>query len=313
MIVEWISTCRETHQNCQASSLARLKAGLPTRLLDVSQSSSADKMKARLCYTKEIPPDAEYLSLSHTWGVEEFFTLKKKNEDELMRDIPITLLPQSFQDAIYVTGALKHRYLWIDSLCIIQDDPDDWRKECMRMADVYKNAVLNLSASWVSSNKNGFLVNQRSNNPVPVLVNKDCPEENLVISEDSPWESVWSGPLFTRAWVLQEQILAPRAVHFTENQIHWECEDLYANEVIPLGVPTVETRGIHEDPASLYPIWMQIIEEFSSRRITVDSDRLPALDGLASEFAQGLEVAKSTFIYGLWRNDLPRQLLWRQT
>lgn len=353
MIVEWISTCRETHQNCQASSRARPKGRLPTRLLHLSQSSGADRLKLRLCYAADIASDVEYFSLSHAWARERFVTLNKDNHDDFMRDIPVMALPQSFQDAIYVTGALKCRYLWIDSLCIVQDDPGDWDKEFLRMADVYKNAALNLSASWTNASNNGFLVEQRSNNPIPVLVNwfGNSTEKSFVISESRPWESVWNSPLYTRAWVLQEQILAPRAVHFAQDQIHWECEDLYANEVMPLGVPTVEIRDIHEESSPslrnhrrpprnpyyesfswhipsnkfwhfsinngkirdrlfLYSTWMQIIMNFSKRKLTFDSDRLPALAGLASEFALVLKVESTAFMYGLWRHDLHRQLLW---
>lgn len=356
LIRTWIQSCNVNHTKCQTLRSTNRMSQLPSRLLQLNESFGATESKVTLCYADTVAPDVQYLSLSHAWGNERFLTLSKENHDAFLQNIPVLSLLKSFQDAIYVTRSLGVRYLWIDSLCIIQDDPGDWAKESKRMADVYKNAVVNLSASDFDSGVDGFLLDRRSADPVPVAVHLhgNSTEKRFFISEYSPWHSLWNGPLFNRAWVLQEQILAPRAVHFGREQFHWECQELYANEAMPLGLSVLSLLGGEEyktpecwNPSSrhyrlCYPfyerfdlqlsgrrfwhfsidgreldgaldtIWMDIIDNYSSRQLTVITDRLPALAGLISEFARVLHVEVSTCMYGIWKHDLLRQLLWTQ-
>ena len=72
-----------------------------------------------------------------------------------MRGIRIETLPKSFRDAIMICRALGIRFLWIDSLCIIQQDAEDWERECSRMRDVYRNSYLTISIARSRGSSDG--------------------------------------------------------------------------------------------------------------------------------------------------------------
>lgn len=119
---------------------------MPTRLLDVSPA----KTKAGTIFLVErttIPSDLEYMSLSHCWGSKPIMSLSQTNIDSLKKGISVSDLPKTFQDAVIVASWFQCRYLWIDSLCIVQDSVEDWRRESAKMRHVYQNAQLNIAAT----------------------------------------------------------------------------------------------------------------------------------------------------------------------
>jgi hypothetical protein len=127
-------------------------------------------------------------------------------------------LSRTFQDALLATISLGFEYIWIDSLCIVQDDKDEWSRESKLMGEVYKNATCNISASGFADGEDGFMLRQRQVDPTPFIVNIDpqkmestwpeiCHPGSYWLTHDPPWSDVTEGPLFQRAWVLQEQLL----------------------------------------------------------------------------------------------------------
>src|SRR5256885_7715423 len=113
----------------------------PTRLIQINEKG------IRLCDPRKLPKFPPYATLSHCWGGLDIFHLKKWNRDSLFENIPMDKLCNTFNDAIKVTRALGLSYLWIDSLCIVQDDNDDWRRESALMSDVFTNSVVNIAAT----------------------------------------------------------------------------------------------------------------------------------------------------------------------
>lgn len=135
-------------------------------------------------------------------------TLTSDSLQQFMVSIPIDKLSACFRDAMYATIGLGYQYLWIDSLCIIQNDPADWEKESKSMADVYRNAVCNLSASDFKSGINGLSPERRVNNPIPPRIPIGVREGRMSFVVDAQLtKEICNGPIFSRAWVLQEQVL----------------------------------------------------------------------------------------------------------
>jgi hypothetical protein len=134
---EWLSTCRNEHELCS------VKRGLelPTRLVKVERSGQT--LFAQLCESLSLPSDTEYVTLSHCWGKSQFLTLLEENFQQMKVSIPITSIPQVFQDAMLVTIELGFQYIWIDSLCIIQNSKGgvDWFQESPTMDRIYCNSV----------------------------------------------------------------------------------------------------------------------------------------------------------------------------
>lgn len=122
---------------------------MPTRLLEVGN--------LRLVESKYITPE-RYVALSHCWGiVSKRFSTVEKNFSQLKKSIDVEALPQTFRDAITVTRGLQIKYIWIDSLCIIQDDEEDWYREAARMELVFSDAYCTIGASSSKSSIEGFL------------------------------------------------------------------------------------------------------------------------------------------------------------
>lgn len=154
---EWLRQCNERHRKYSlAVALARPGHGYPTRLIDVGNGQEKS-LQIRLVITKELRTEPEYLTLSHCWGNAEIMKLFLGNIDGFKCHIPFDRLPQTFQDAIKITRQLGHRYIWIDSLCIIQDSKEqsDWRAESKIMGDIYEKSVCTIAALTGRSSSEG--------------------------------------------------------------------------------------------------------------------------------------------------------------
>ncbi|KAL6711828.1 hypothetical protein ACN47E_002871 [Coniothyrium glycines] len=321
----WVSHCRRNHELCRTSLEHVDITPLPTRLVYIQYLDG--KWHASLKMTQNLhpspaTPEIQYATLSHAWGTQKFMTLTTTNYQSFAQGIPIELLSRCFQDAIHVTSALGLQYIWIDSLCIVQDSLADWETESLRMSYVYQNAFLNLSVSGFASGMDGFLPASREPDPTPPIVR--CPSHgsarDYMLSEKMPWRGLWGSPLFERAWVLQEQILNARAIHFGKDQMHWECRQQYANEIFPHGwspekvepqlqivaepEPTSIFQRIYRADHALQPfwhfslhrkhnidqsarpdvyrLWLAMVQDYSTRTLTYASDREVAIAGLAA-------------------------------
>ncbi|KAK4123730.1 HET-domain-containing protein, partial [Parathielavia appendiculata] len=188
-------------------------------------------------------PDGPYLTLSHFWGdASKVFNLETRNREELLQQIPA--LPRIVEDAIVATRRLGARYIWIDSLCIIQDDPQDWASESSSMADVYHNAMCNIAAS-ASQDSNGGLNRDRGDIVIGAYVKASQDDETLLLIEEN--EGIEHEG--QEGWVLQKRLLSPRILHFSRRQLVWE----------PLG---------------------DILGRYTLATLTYRSDTLPAHSGI---------------------------------
>lgn len=134
----WLTTCLTTHEYCNVDGL---NTAVPTRLLSIFEDPP------RLVSTAELTTRPRYGTLSHCWGNKEFLKLNSQNIDSLARAIPNNMLSKTFKDAIQITRRLGIAYLWIDSLCIIQNDDNDWEHEASLMSSVYGGSTINIAAS----------------------------------------------------------------------------------------------------------------------------------------------------------------------
>jgi hypothetical protein len=214
----------------------------PSRLLYIGQHSicvhSNNEMPATLCY----------LTLSHCWGLHHLVRLLESNIEAFRRDVPYALLPQTFRDAIRLTRQLGFQYLWIDSLCIVQDSKDDWNHEARLMGKIYTNATCNIAASDAPDSSHGCLYLRNPRTLQPDAIDFGDGKEQFIFNRTDIHEH--QHILYTRAWVLQEAILARRTLDCGRGQLFWRCGEMRASEVWPGGVPT---NVFHDDhPASTF-------------------------------------------------------------
>lgn len=224
LLREWLRRCNESH-SCNGT-FVETKTFLPTRLLYVGNTNDPDSL--RLVLATRID-GAKYIALSHRWGKisedeKEEFCTTKDNVNQRLSNFDISDLPKTFQDAIKVTRELHVSYLWIDSLCIIQagDDGKDWESEAKLMESVYSSAYCTIAATSARDMKDGFLDRKVS---TEYLYVQDTSGQRFYIcaGTDDFEVDVDKAELNTRAWVMQERVLSRRIIHFSANQMYWEC------------------------------------------------------------------------------------------
>lgn len=315
----WLRECRETHPFCSASH----GPFAPKRLLDLGLIRDTGNLK--LVQSRDIQSERPvYVTLSHCWGSSPRSSIKttSSNLKERTREILFANLPLTFQDAVQITRDLEVQYLWIDSLCIIQDSREDWEEEVATMGQVYARSLITLTASMSRNSDGGCRVQKYpaadGNQPLDLLKGS----ERIRIFAKSPldWNDVWKrGPLRKRAWTLQERQLSIRSLHFSETVLLWECKTSKASSELPWMQMKIE------DPPPLLMLndavesivkfgslamrenWFSIVEDYSQRNLTCDTDKLPALSGLAQSSTQ----LHGSYFTGLFRMDMPSALLWR--
>ncbi|KAF2670488.1 HET-domain-containing protein, partial [Microthyrium microscopicum] len=279
-----------------------------------------------------------YASLSHCWGTSSHPLTTKATLESRKRGFPVAELAQTFQDAIFVTRALGIRYLWIDSLCICQDDRADWERESAKMASVYSNAHITISAQRASDDSAGFLGERKERTYVSVPY---TPEGVEVMAFEIPISHAAYGhrcleaeeePLSQRAWVLQERRLSPRNIHFGTREIAFECvghefvtEDGFEHDekIEWFDIETMTPDPGFEDFLYRGPVaWSNLVRTYTNKVLTKKSDRLPAMAGFARRFDelwrdQMSEEKKSNwkpggeYAAGLWRKNLVEGLAWQ--
>ncbi|MCJ1354708.1 MAG: hypothetical protein MMC33_004697 [Icmadophila ericetorum] len=195
--------------------------------------------------------------------------------------IPLSERSQTIQDAILASCELNCRYLWIDALCIIQDDAKDWAAEASKMRDVYRNSWITLIAEAANNTAQGFL--------------RGRPRDESVHYDDPK-------PLHSLGWCLQEHLLAPRRLIYHIDHVSFACQSV-SDDLSNCRMGA--TRSSDEKIA----VWEQIITKYSKRQLTLEKDILPALSGLANGF-RGVE--EDIYLAGLWRSRLLPGLLWRR-
>ncbi|KAF2126053.1 HET-domain-containing protein [Dothidotthia symphoricarpi CBS 119687] len=329
----WLNRCLHKHLNC--SSLQ--KDFLPTRLLDMQAFKTEQDIQLVDSQDVKIPGDAEYLTLSHCWGPPAKHSVKTegRNLKARMTRISINDLSNTFRDAVRITRELGHRYLWIDSLCIIQDDKEDWAREAALMADVYGNATCTLAAlSSEDGTKGCNIISDIQRSTCCSFLDLEVEFDRysrLRIFQDEPanWvteygetpdqESEEKSPLRFRAWTLQESALSRRIVYFAKTQLLWQCREFKATAQLPW----VEKRLEGESNLTPWPLdaymtpggpvshserWYRLVEDYSLRTLTYATDKLPALSGLAKGYVGGGQYGA-----GIWGAHFPGALLWQTT
>jgi len=324
LVKDWLSSCRgPNHHFCKAQE----PRPLPSRVIDVRTEAP------KIIETNGLK--GSYTALSHCWGpMVDTSTTKHNFAKRKTAGIDLTQMPANFRHAIQFTRRLGYDYIWIDSLCIIQQDAQDWRHEVGRMAGYYNNAFLTLSIADAHSCHDGFL-HQRRYDYSPAIPGDDgdfyCLREVLKQECHLNMDS----SINKRAWTLQERLLSSRLIQFTREQLVWYCRskeltegyvynsfrghDEYRCDRAGHYIDRAEYDAYWEKRASnsaekinfdtdiAAETWYHCVSEFTTRRLTRPSDKLPAMGGLANMFCQP-ELGR--YIAGLWERDLFRGLAW---
>lgn len=321
----WLDTCRNEHPRCRAPSG---NPYLPTRLiyLDTSRSSSLSNpvdtsLQPRLVSTNGMEGSkCRYIALSYRWP-EAFPVEAKSNRDnvrEQMRGLNTSKLPQTFNDFFQVAIMMGINYVWIDSLCIVQDDPEDWNREAALMVRIYRYAYFTVAAAVPRKRPDLglFRYPDPSNIASVTLFGLQDPEKNgigqdVVVMKPQK-EAYGDSPLISRGWCFQERETSRRIVHYTETQVLWECRTIQASEGLPYGDRELWPSRVLDtelDGKAVLKAWHLAVEDYSARHLTVFTDKFPALSGLAAAI-RDYKPAYCRYFAGLWEDNFLSDLQW---
>ena len=310
----WIRECVEVHEECRHPQ----ESQLPPRIIDVGQADGSEMPRLVLCDGGV----GDFATLSHCWGDSKPMVTDSTTFEAHIKGIPYASLPKTFQHAVIATRELGLKYLWIDSLCIIQDSQEDWERHCSKMPEIYRNSMVTIAGPGAPHCNAGFLRDRSAPLRVDLKISNGEIDETVTLSHYGVRDPFYpdlekDSPLAKRAWVLQERILSRRVLYFGSEFMYFECCTNVRHE--SLHFPYVDEyhlrKEVHkiafttseQDSSFWLQYWTQIVTTYSNAALTVPSDRLPAISGIAKVIQQKLE---DIYLAGLWLTDIPRGLTW---
>ncbi|KAH6621849.1 tol protein, partial [Boeremia exigua] len=268
-----------------------------------------------LSLREDLVGEHKYACLSHCWGAGGLaYKLLKANKYNFCQGFSRQHLPKTFRDAVEICEFLGIRFLWIDALCIVQDDIKDWNKAAAAMAEIYRHSYITIAASAAQNSHEGcFWIDSKTTfarplRRTPALTIYDWwwgnPNILHLVLELSP--------LLRRAWVYQEKRMSRRMVHFTSEQLMWECQH-YITWENGVTKEKRQTHGTVQLPDAILPTsriraWQETVEEYSGLELTFEDDRLPAIAALAKQEME--RRPDDTYLTGMWKDTLIEDLVW---
>jgi hypothetical protein len=337
---EWVTECLRSHTSCAKQSAAQNDSQRPARLIDCTlvqrNGLSGVKLVGTLSGVKY-----QYACLSHRW--DEAVHKCRTTTDNLSKNmdfLDLGDLPKNFQDAVFIVGHLDIQYLWIDSLCIIQngDGGKDLLKELAKMGSIYQNARLTIAAVSSPNSADGCFINDKWPD-ICLLISDGAQETHLIGARilDRKGQPVSTEdvnehfPLLTRGWVFQERLLSTRFLQCNYGELAFECLESSHCEcrsiIAPHNGGTRKGKGKHKairsvrftherhlltkgsgtNRVQILNYWRTVVQMYMELELTVPADVLPAIAGCAQLLALSLKL---TYVAGLWKELLPTDLLW---
>ncbi|KAI0103024.1 heterokaryon incompatibility protein-domain-containing protein [Nemania sp. FL0031] len=336
----WLRDCSENHDSCNPLTEGYNK---PKRLIDVGGGSR----EPSLVDTGTLPRHIKWLALSYCWGGEPSLKLTRDTICMLRSGVAMDRLDPTIRDAIFITRSLGIPYIWVDSLCIIQDPGVEWQEQAGKMNEAYGGSTVTLVVASSKTVREGFLKDrQRQYIPITLFsgnISKitNSPDAYLSPEWDENEDSA-GGPWSSRGWTMQEGLLPNRLLYYTSSQVIWRCceeekferggrKNLY-NQTPRYEDPCWRTEWIWNldmflqfknlkdyyltnsdswwlSHSKVFGLWYELIEAYSPRQFKDITDRLMALSSIAKVFGSAIQC--DDYIAGLWRPDLVRGLMWR--
>jgi len=312
---------------------------MPTRLVEMVSTQGERNLRLRETISGDKEP---FAALSYCWGGEQLFKTTRHNLSQLIKGFSIQDLPPSLRDAVIATEKLGLHFIWVDALCIVQDDDYDKASEIALMPAIYNQAAVTIVASRAAGVNDGFLGPRPAfgaTNPGEVF---DLPyrcKDGILGSVTLIREVERSRePLDRRAWALQERLLSPRILDYGTYQTEWICQVSQEEKGLTDGwvdyhpdywdkktkerwdLLLLRSRALldssaeeipgsieSEDLGSPHYQWYELVKIYTNRALTFSTDRLPAISGIAERYA---EILRDEYVTGLWKSKLPLELLW---
>ena len=313
---KWLEDCENKYEECLEHALVfenNHNSNLSTRVID-PQGLAESASVCLVVHSRPGPRWGRYVALSHRWPTGSCsWVTTRENLHARMNNLSILDLPQTLQDYTYVVNQLGIRYLWIDSICIIQDSAADWELVSSQMTDIYGGATMTIFADGAADDNAGM-----------TFTRADSRASGPISSDGGSFERLVNRSLLsTRAWIFQERSMSRRILHITSEQMVWECRSCHIAESAPslpqngapwLGNLVKTLRAVRLSQSALMDYWPRLVEEYTQRKLTLGKDKLPALSGLAKYIATRTKNSTSEdYVAGMWSESLKTDLLWESS
>ena len=264
---------------------------------------------------------APYACLSYCWGKRHPIKTTTSTLARYLEGLPWEELPKTFQDAVSFVYRLGIRYLWIDSLCILQDSIDDWLQEGSKMSHIYRDSLITLHATLGKDPYEGIFNTSYTCHVSQHLTTTGVDESLVGIHYRVPLEHTphQLSPLWERGWAFQERILSPRVLLFGREELAWECRKGDVCECSGIMQDACYKRGRQSASydclrfslsfEQLEYTWELLVEEYSAKSLTKPGDIFPALQGLAKV----VSPVMGHYLAGHWNATLVHSLAWYKT
>lgn len=304
----------------------------PSRLLDLD-SPSCGQDNVFLTTPDHRPP---FAALSYCWGGDIGFKTTKSILAKAHAGLNLPELPRTIQDAVFVSRGVGLRYLWVDRLCIVQDNEAEFTAEMNKMGDIYSQALITICAGNSATSEDTFLKPRLTHLSRSVQLPFRCPSGEISAAMIIPRQREIE-MLNTRGWTLQESLLSQRVVYYGSRQLEFICGEVIASDG---GWPSVNLAGLPQDWSAHFGTsiwdartyfnfavrsehaqekgrtrggvflhaWIRLIKHYTQRKLSHPSDRLIAISALAKEIC---EVLQDDYLAGMWRLHIESQLQWR--
>lgn len=284
---------------------------MPSRVIDIGVKKPISFV--RLHWTEE-GKTGDYAALSYCWGGEQPVKSTRATAQDYTDGIRFSKFPKTLQDAMLSVNRLGLRYIWIDCICIIRDDPEDVAREIAKMPQIFQEAFVTISASCARSMHEGFLHARDSTPETRLKLPFKTPKGSIgsIVLEKPRRYSPEQEPISLRAWTLQEHMLSPRILDYGSRELWWICRTIkqYDNG----GDPADLEENSLEPGSNLTSIdrtsldsWRSTLHDYTRRFLTFPGDKFPAISGIAADYG---EIFNSEYLAGLWHCAFPSELLW---
>ncbi|KAF2817208.1 HET-domain-containing protein [Mytilinidion resinicola] len=316
LISKWLQRCHETHPPQVCNPKAPLSSALHKvgfRLINVDMS----------CII-EATTEEHFLALSYVWGCTGQIRLTAENVNSLMQHgaLDRVELPKTISDAIVLCRLLKESYLWVDSLCIIEDEGDEKESQIMHMDSIYRRAHLTIIAAAGPDCSSGLpgITRKRTITQSKIRIQ----DLDLITVQASVYEELYRSTWNSRGWTFQESVLSCRRLIFLPNQVFFSCgvgdwiEDTCL-EVFGAVKPVFWRR--HDFPRLALDdlegrtkedlfrnVYVHLLNSYLRRDLSKAADILNAFSGITT----ALRPYLGPFIYGVPRELFSVSLTWSE-
>ncbi|KAI1117922.1 heterokaryon incompatibility protein-domain-containing protein [Nemania sp. NC0429] len=319
-IRDWWSSCRQYHG--QGCSRTQPHADLPPLSAEVRAAFRVIDVKAKTVIPAS--PDSDYVALSYVWGKPKpGRTFRQAFLDPLPADLSqaqsLTLnmeeIPRTIRDAIDVVEKLGEHYLWVDALCIFQDDVGQKMQMIGIMNRIYRRAILTVIAAGGDNSGSGLGGLRPGSRDFKQVVGTICGQRIVKLSTGVGTllnASCWA----SRAWTYQEEHFSKFKLVFIGDRVFYQCPSA-------VGWSEDVTEYVHADRkpriksnidyASHWPFdavsnYITHVEQYTTRQLSFPDDILNAFTGITQEYSQ---AHHTEFCWGLPKRDFTSALLWR--